>query len=304
MLRDVAEQHVIDIYRASLKPIFGSDLLAAWLTGSFAYGGGTAGKSDIDVTVIVGPAFALRPEPERVSLTQAFIDVYLATHIDTGFHPDLVFPGECVTVAMIDDAIAGRGFEVEDGGHLSLPRASQEYYLSDCNHWFRAWLSQTAFSRFLLGDEALHARLKRAAWNTIIKYTLLRNPHACFVAEDIFRMLRAFGVHSDYWNFARLERDWVGVALTALHADGIISEGDGTYRPCARRLAAWEAQSVESISRMRRARTKLLFDMAATLQLGDYARESWARMNQPADANKMRGDIPDAMAAPAPTNLR
>lgn len=275
--RNVREE-VRRYYRERVKARFGASCLMAWLTGSFAYSGGTRGKSDIDVLVVLDDAFAALEPRERAGQVAGFVNDYLALHLRTGYVPDLQFPGEYVTEAIIKDAVAGRGFHVGEDGALFLPRASVEYYLADPERWFRAWLSQTAFSRFIGGDEAAYQAHKRAAWATILKFVLKNCPLESIEEDDVFGLLRAFGVHADYWDFRASERAWVGEGLRELLDEGMLLAYGGRYVPVRESLATWEGVVAQAVRSGSIRRAAFLFDMPLTREIAAIATTRWEEL--------------------------
>ncbi len=268
-----------EAYSNAIATAFGDLCKTAWLTGSFAYGGGTLGKSDVDVTIVLHNS-ALDVDAGRLNdRAQSFVSSYLALHRELGYRPDLHFPGEYVTCAMISDAVDGRGFHVDAAGKLFLPKASTQYYLEDPERWFRAWLSQTAFSRFLCGDRSFHRESKLGAWATIIRF-LLRDKSDAFTTAFIFDSLRVFGVHHDYWSFRRLEAPWVNRVLTGLVECGDLQSQNNEFEPNVPALVGWEASLSATIVSGAIRRARLLLPMDMTRDIASFAENNWAASNE------------------------
>ncbi len=209
-------------------------------TGSFAFGGGTVGKSDLDVVIIFKDCIYALPKRELYKKIEFFTNGYLKLHRQTGYLPDLAFPGEFITVSQVNDSINGRGFHLDLKGNLYLPKASTQYYLENPERWFRAWLSQSAFNKFLLGNEKLYKENKVKAWSSILKFTLWNEKIDSFTPLNLFNQLRPFGVHADYYNFKILEGEWVTKSLELLADQGFVSKKGNVYTADHQKLMKWE----------------------------------------------------------------
>ncbi len=272
------ERLVRSRFRKLVKNCFEGIYEYCFQSGSVAYGGGTLGKSDIDLIVVFKNNIYTLSKKELIKRIESFIDGYLELHKQTGFFPDLVFPGEFITVIMINDSIKGRGFQLDSNGSLYLPKASTQYYLEDPERWFRAWLSQSAFNRFLIGNKELFKKNKIEAWSTILKFTLWNEKIDSFTSSDIFNQLRSFGVHSDYFNFKGMEEGWVNKCLIQLKKQGFISKNKNIYTTHYQKLISWENQVSGSIKTGSVKKTKLLLNLKETLSIAKYTTQKWNKM--------------------------
>ena len=259
--RNLAEKHFKDLY------------IFCYQTGSFVYGGGTPGKSDLDVTVIFKDSVYNLPPRELLNRIEDFIVGYLKLHEQTGYNPDITFPGEYVTEAMFIDAIAGRGFHVENG-RLFLPKASREYYLEDSERGFRAWLSQSAFNKFLAGDRNTYKDKKIKGWCTILKFILKDIESQAINVSDILGRLRIFGVHDDYWNFGNMESLWIIKSLEKLSEDGFVIKSEGYFSPQPIKLHEWESEVAYAITTGLIKKSSILIGAEETVLLSKYANEN------------------------------
>ena len=263
----------------SAQAIFGSRCRAAWLSGSFAYEGARPGRSDADIVVVLEDSAPLPADEATLRLIRRFVDAYLTVHARHGLDPDLDFPGEFVTSGMIDETISWRGLAHEGG----LPEPafpvveSPDYWLGRPDRWYNAWLSETAFSRFPVGDLDFHSRVKLEAWKTIVRFLLLRAPRPSFSVDEMLLGVGQFGVKPRYPAFWTLERPWVDRALEALEAEGAVTVAADLVEPGVDRLAEWERQLLETIGQDR-GPPPLLLDADLHGDIEEYAGRRWAAL--------------------------
>lgn len=273
------ESRVESRFKTLVDTCFGGLYEYCVQTGSFAYGGGTLGKSDLDVVIVFKKDIYSESKNELLLRIKHFVNGYLKIHKETGYMPDLVFPGEFITEDLVDDSISGRGFQLDLNNHLFLPKASTEYYLENPERWFRAWLSQSAFNKFLVGNKKLFSENKVRAWSSIIKFTLWNEKSKSFTLRDIVDKLRPFGVHADYFNFMKLEEDWISRSLSMLVREGYISNSKDRYLANFDKLGRWERDIAELIRNRSIKKAKLVLNMEETLSLSNYSIAMWNKLN-------------------------
>lgn len=263
--------------RSAVGEAFGGRARAAWLSGSFVYQGERRGRSDVDVVVVLDEATPIPADAATLERIRAFVDLYLAVHASCGLDPDLDFPGEFVVPATIEEAIAWRGLAAEGGGGVVEafpPVDSPDYWLGRPDRWFHAWLSMTAFSRFLTGDRDYHEAVKFAAWKTIVRFVLLRAEGPPRAPEALLPDLAQFGAKPRYRRFWRAERDWLMRALAELEAEGALTLAGGLVAPDTDRLRQWEADLSAAIA-SGRGEGPLLLPPERHRQIERYAGERW-----------------------------
>ena len=266
---------------AAVRDIFGAKCKAAWLSGSFAYDGAQAGRSDIDAVIVFDERQVGAPaEPGTLLLIERFVDEYLVVHATQGFQPDLDFPGEFLTEALIEDAAAGRGLGCDAApGQLSLsPLEDEHYWLDRPDRWSRAWLSMTAFSRYLGGSRDYHRAVKLRAWKTILRFVLLKaEGRPASSVDDLFDRLGQFGLKKSYRSFRDVEREWMERALSELAAEGSIQPGDRQIMPLSEPLNNWQGDLCRELS-VGPGQPPLLLGIGETRRLSAYASKQWAAL--------------------------
>lgn len=264
---------------AAVAEAFGPSCRSAWLSGSFVYGGARPGESDIDVVVLLDPA-PVPADAETLSRIRRFVDRYLEVHAEAGLDPDLDFPGEYLVPAQLDEALAWRG--VATGGRVARelpPPDAPDYWIGRPDRWFNAWLSMTAFTRFLAGDRAHHEARKLAAWIAIVRFLLLRSGPGPVGEEALWAGLDQFGVKPRYHALRLLEEPWLARALDALGSEGEVSRERGRLVPAMEKLRAWERRLAAAIAAGPEAdEAPLLLPPDLHSGLGRYAKERWAEL--------------------------
>ncbi len=262
----------------SVEEIFGSKCKAAWLSGSYAYLGARRSRSDIDVVVVLDESVSLPADEETMRLIRGFVDAYLAVHARHGFDPDLDFPGEYVTPAMLDEAIRWRSLACDGGLPDRFPAViSDDYWLGRPDRWYNAWISMTAFSRFPVGDRDYHSAVKLDAWRTIARFLLLRAERRLLTPDEMLLGLDQFGVKPRYPEFWASERDWVDRVLAELQAEGAIVLAQGHIEPNMDRLGEWERQVGAAIAAGADP-PPLLLDVARHRDIEIYAADRWTAL--------------------------
>ena len=239
----------------SVRRHFGEYVRFVVTSGTFAYGGATKGKSDVDILVVCEDKIAEMPRQDLFAQLRAFIEDYVEIHTRHDYCPDTTFPGEYITKSNVEDALAGRGFHLTEEGTLHLPVASDDYYMQDPERWYRAWRSALAFGKCLYGSEEKFDEVKNQAWETIILYVLLQrnltsiNPFALFdVMIDPENKWNGIGVTAKYKNFREDEKVYIESALLRLSAKGFLSlVEDDTYVPNMQKVKEWETGLVTKL---------------------------------------------------------
>ena len=232
-----------------VREIFGDQARAAWLSGSFVYDGARPCESDIDVVVLFAAPAPVPADGGTMARIRRFVDLYLEVHAQAGLDPDLEFPGEYVAPETLAETFAWRGLAHEGAVAERFPPVrNSDYWLGRPDRWFNAWLSMTAFSRFLAGDPAAHEAAKLEAWTTIARFLLLRGGGRTG-EEALWERLGQFGVKPRYQALRRLEAPWLERALARLVSEGAVRREGEALVPQRDALAAWEREMAAAIAR-------------------------------------------------------
>ena len=265
-------------FRQAAQDIFGDRCKAAWLSGSFLYHGAKPGRSDIDVVVIFAEGTPIPADADTLERIRAFVQVYLDVHAGFGLDPDLEFPAEYVVPASIEQAINWCGLSLRNKVADQFPPVDDsDYWLGRPDRWFNAWLSETAFSRFLTGDQEFHARSKLTAWKTILRFLMLRSDGRPMGREDFWPGLAQFGVKESYLPFWPLEDLWVERAFSELEAEGSAKRVGERLAPVREALLKWEGQIQAKID-ADRSEGPLLLPVEQHDEIAAYAEARWAEM--------------------------
>ena len=253
---------------------FGANCLSVWISGSFAYGGALADKSDIDVIIL------LRDTNSQYLIEQIkrFVDGYLGVHKLCGFCPDLNYPGEYLTPQALEDAIAGRGFSIINDGAVSLPPTYPGYWEENPQNSYRAWLSMTAFSRFLWGDSNRFITYKLRAWQTILTFTLSQSPGISKNIDQIFSELQPFGLKKSYKNFASSERGWARIALFDLVEMERLNHSTFGFSITADKADAWLYVAEKRIVDFHKQIHDLPLSVGVVKDISEYAKLAWEKL--------------------------
>ena len=260
--------------REAVAASFGRACKAVWLSGSFVYKGEHCGRSDIDVVIVLDESVPVPADRPTVASIEGFIDAYLEVHARHGLDPDLDFPAEYVVPSTIEQAIEWRGLALDGAMATKFPSSvPPDYWLDRPDRWFHAWLSMTAFSRFLAGDRDWHAAAKVAAWRAILRFILLgaRRPLA---EVDLPASLAQFGMKPSYQSFWTREREWIRKALGDLAAENCIVQADGMLIPDAMQMNEWR-QRVEERIEQGDDGSPLLLPPELHRAVADYAARRW-----------------------------
>ena len=266
-------------FREAVKDIFGESCKAAWLSGSFLYHGAKPGRSDIDVVIVLEDSTSIPADDPTIDRIRAFVDVYLDVHNRLGLDPDLEFPAEYVVPASIDQAINWRGLALRGkvADHFP-PVEHKDYWLGRPDRWFNAWLSETAFSRFLTGDSDFHTQAKLTAWKTIIRFLMLRSGRRAMGLDDFWPGLAQFGVKETYLPFWPVEEGWVRRAFDSLEAEGMLQKEGDRVVPLFDALRNWE-EELETIISADNEEGPLLLPVEKHDEIAAYTVRRWDAMS-------------------------
>ena len=132
-----------------LTRVFGDDFSFGLVCGSLAYGA-VSEQSDIDLLFVLKADNAdLNLIERRRRFTQQYYDI----HRRHGFNSDSFFPGEVISISMLEDSLHYRGFEVrQDRLHLTPVLKESDWSIEK---EYCCWLSMMAFNNgyFISGDE-------------------------------------------------------------------------------------------------------------------------------------------------------
>jgi hypothetical protein len=248
-------------------------------SGTFAYGGATKGKSDVDILVVCEEAITDVPRQDLFTRLRSFIEDYVSIHRKYDYRPDTTFPGEYITTSNVEDALAGRGFHVMEDGGLHLPMASDDYYMQDPERWYRAWRSALAFGKCLHGSEEEFAEMKNQAWDVIILYVLLQNDLTSVNSSALFDVMidpenkwNGIGITAKYKSFRDDERMYVESALLRLSANGFLTlSDDGSYAPNMTKIKEWEAEVAKMLEDGSIKKAPFLLTLEETQELAKLA---------------------------------
>ncbi|HET9428332.1 MAG TPA: nucleotidyltransferase domain-containing protein [Allosphingosinicella sp.] len=266
-------------FRRAVNDVFGPRCKAAWLSGSFVYNGAKPGRSDIDVVVVLDERTAIPADEETLERIESFIQVYLRVHARLGLDPDLEFPAEYVVPAAIDQAIRWRGLALEGRMANEFPPVEHsDYWIGRPDRWFNAWLSETAFSRFLAGDPSYHEASKLGAWKSVLRFILLRSDDRPVGLGELWPRLAQFGVKPSYEPFWPAERAWVQRAIAELEGEGTLERSGDRVLPVRDGLRQWEMQVQAAIAGDRSV-GPLLLPPELHRKIGAYASRQWEQLD-------------------------
>lgn len=240
----------------SITRHFGEYVRFVITSGTFAYGGATKGKSDVDILLVCEQEITEMPRQDLFARLIAFIEDYVEIHRKHDYCPDTTFPGEYITTSNVEDALAGRGFHLTEEGVLHLPVASDDYYMQDPERWYRAWRSALAFGKCLYGNEKGFDSVKNQAWEIVILYVLLQRNIASINHSTLFDTMidpenkwNGIGITAKYKSFREDERVHVERALLRLSTKGFLSLAEnGTYAPDMGKIREWETGLVAKLA--------------------------------------------------------
>ena len=235
------------LFAQSIKAIFGKVAVYSYISGTFAYGGARKRKSDIDVTLVFKDDVLNIPKKKFLANISKFILDYKKIHSRLELKSDTLFPGEYITLKQVEDALRGRGFSIKNKREIYLPIASDRYYLSNTETWFRAWLSSSAFSVYVSGGKRLFLANKIRAWETIILYLIKRHFLTELNPNIILEILVSeknkwvdFGVTNRYKYFKKFECFYIKKALNNLKKQGYVYKKGNVLGVNSKKILEWE----------------------------------------------------------------
>ncbi len=150
------KQNLINEFKGIIKDSFGDYLIYSFLTGSlnYKYYKDFINNSDVDLMIVLSNDIILSHELKKCR--QKFNSYYLQLHTEYSLKPDLVFPGEVISEAMLEEVKLGRGFEKhsEKLFYREISGENEEWLL---NHdlEYRCWRSMFFFTKnesFISGE--------------------------------------------------------------------------------------------------------------------------------------------------------
>lgn len=248
-------------------------------SGSVVFSGAIPGKSDIDIIAILDPSITSLSKDRRLDLVRSFVSDYLEVHRSFGFEPDLTFPGEYFTSDQVEDAIAGRGFQISEDGKLYLPRVYEGYYLEDPERWFRAWLAQSSYGEYVYGDTDLFEENKIRGWETVILFTLLTSEMTHADTTAVLKLITAsgdkksgLGIADRYITFSSTQKPYIDAALKRLQQLGFLDEQGNIDH---QRLQTWQDDLSKKIRSGDIGQAEMFLDLKDTLNLEAFAKKKW-----------------------------
>jgi hypothetical protein len=158
------------------------------------------------------------------------------------------------------------------------PVEHSDYWVGRPDRWFNAWLSETAFSRFLTGDASYHEASKLGAWKSVLRFLLLRSDDSPVGLDELWPRLAQFGVKPSYEPFWPAERAWVQRAIAELEAEGTAQRSGDRVLPVRDALRQWEKQVQAAIAGDRSV-GPLLLPPELHGKIGAYAARQWERLD-------------------------
>ncbi len=228
---NIEQRKIEEKFATAATQSFGEHCDFMVASGSFAYGGARKGISDLDTLLVLNEGIKNVPKSDRVLMAANYGKKYFDIHKEHGYCPDLHFPGEYITRGNVADALAGRGFEPSEDGLLYLPRASDQYYLTDGERCFRAWRSMLTFGKLIAGPQSDYFDAKLSGWEIIVLYTLQNLGGTEIDSEQILDILtkgqdkwQGVGVTQRYLTFRGDERVFIDQALMRLRLKNVLSD--------------------------------------------------------------------------------
>lgn len=272
--------------QSAVAKSFGSDVLYALTSGSVVYGGGILGQSDLDLLVVLNDDVNDKGKEKLMEDIKLFVDDYLLLHKDFSFAPDITFPGEYASVAQVSDAILGRGYHTENEGELFLPVASEEYYMEDAERWYRAWLSMSAYGKFVSGNEEEFIKYKSTAWETQILFNC-KKLNTSITPNGIIDMLinqknkwAGSGISTRYFTFRKTELPHVQKALINLQDKGFFEQNLNEFVPNHDKIQQWHLITSRAILDRTIRTANFIINYDDVAEISSYAQKKWAEVNK------------------------
>lgn len=226
---------------------FEDDLIYSFLTGTHSYEKCDNG-SDLDVVVVLDND-AYSKKEEVYEAINEFLDTYIDVHVSTNRSPDKLYPGEYISIKQVGDALAGRGFGIDDS-EVKLRAVEEESFWEDPEKEYRCWRSMLAFNnnRFLGGNQELFETHRDKAWDQIIRF-IAKNERALTVEKVSNHIVDGgepyLGINDKYEpNFSEREREQISSSLSRLSDQGFLEEKKGRYFPVDNNIENWESDIV------------------------------------------------------------
>lgn len=150
-------QEICEEFSDIVTSVYGDFVHYAFLTGSCTYlpFSELEGKSDVDVVLILKNSSLTDPDlvPKRLT----FNEEYLRLHEKYNLKPDLFFPGEIISMSMLEHVKNGIGFAVDGLGNLYYPKMSgtNEEWIDSPENEYKCWRSMyfnTSQEQFICGS--------------------------------------------------------------------------------------------------------------------------------------------------------
>lgn len=265
------QAEIMEQFGNSAKEHFGENLSFTIATGSFAYLGAVKSRSDLDVMNVLDDRVYNLDHIEVFEMIKGFAEKYMNLHRKYDYEPDRIFPGEYITNANANDAIAGRGFHSNNQG-LYLPAdSSDQYFLEDPERYFRAWRSMLAFSKVLAGNSNQAYDVKLDSWETIISYLISSSGKQTIDANTVIDLAIGdeLGVSDHYETFREDELIHVKRSLVRLHARNLISGQSSGYSINMENMEAWKETVLQGIVEPQEKKSSFLLDQEDEKALTD-----------------------------------
>lgn len=260
----------------AVKKISPNNFSYAIIAGSFAYGGGAKGMSDIDFGVIFKDSAIEQHDKVRESVID-FVKAYKDFNLVNGFVPDYLFPGEYMTQGQIEDAINGRGFRInKQNQKLEIPILTNDDFLNDYERWFQVWLTLNAFGTYFYGDIDAFIKNKVLCWRTIILY-LLSNTSLNSVDERSLISLittsslnnKDFRIDPSYEQFELKESVYLKAVLEILVNEKYLKRNKNDYIINNIAIDKWRKETIIKAEKDELKKAPFLFTFENMIGLGD-----------------------------------
>ena len=158
--------------RVEIKKIY-PETLFLFLSGHFAYDRVDI-FSDIDISLVLKDSIYNLPQPVLLEKRKSFTSLYKRVHKKYNVRINDKFPGEIATESMIDDIIAGRGFQIKNNKLFLTPILKPEDWLKSEELDFRAWMGIITFNnnKVILGNKRKFFNLRFGAFLTVLKFLI------------------------------------------------------------------------------------------------------------------------------------
>jgi 8-amino-7-oxononanoate synthase len=260
----------------AVKKISTDDFSYAIIAGSFAYGGGAKGMSDIDFGVIFKNSALEQSDKVREGIIE-FIKAYKNFNLINGFVPDYLFPGEYMTQGQVEDAINGRSFRIDkQNQRLEIPVLTNDDFLKDYERWFQVWLTLNAFGIYFYGDIDAFVQNKVLCWKTIILYLLSNTLLDKINESSVISLITSstfesqdFKIDPSYEQFELKESIFVKVVLDMLVGEKYLKIDGGNYMINSLAVDEWKKKTIMEAQTGVTKKSPFLFTFEKMIGLGD-----------------------------------